>query len=937
MRIARRTSVRSLGHSALIAAMIALPIAGLAAVALVASSMQMTAGEQITTELGNTQARFQVVSPPDPLLVQSPTNEEWWGRAGPRVGAATDTGTQAAPLRTPDDLFPSGTRILPLFRTSVTATTTSGSAAFDAIEGPSWDKSLTGHFEILAGRAPRSDDEVMVTASALSHLGVPLGSSVELDSPAPTAVTVVGVLDNQLQPDKAEMVFGRTGALSGKSAADRLAQTVFYLPDTTVDWPEVRLLNAQGVTVLSRAVLSDPPPASASPYSSGSSANDWNLLIVAALAGGFAAFEVILLAGAAFAVSGRQQQRMLATIASVGATRSTLFRVLSSSGLVLGAIGGVLGIGVGVLGGSVFMALTGDGSATRYYGYHLPWLALCGVFVFAVIIGWLSSLVPARNASRVDIVSALRGSRRPPVPSLRRPLAGLALLIVGAATSLGGGILFASLQIAGQGMPGGHPLLWLPIVLLIVGPVLAQLGLALCGPLLLRLVGRALGRGGIGARLAARDAARNPARSVPALSAIMTTVFLAVFAMSMVAAAEHSARDNYQYTSAVGNVQANLGRWTDTAIVEYAHPDAVSDAIRGTFDVKDLRTIAAAPEFSADTSAATGSDDATPQALPVVPPENLCQYSPNSPKYTDRVNDASTAEGRAARSDPLCQGGGYVWADYGNPHIWVGDAADLGMILGRQPSGAATRTLLAGGAVSLYPEYLEDNEVSIAWWTDRQLGSGMGPGPEETPVRVEKLDAIVDEPQHPIPFGLFITDATADRIGLDYQDTIILGSLKTRPSTAQTDALAATLSSLPGEAPSAWIESGPPRFAAPWVWGVVGLTSLIAIAAAAVAIGLARFDGRQDDSILASLGANRLVRRAFAFWQALVITGVGAVFGAALGVLPALALSANPDIPFDPPWLQIAVTATLLPLLIACGSWLMANRTHSIVRRATIA
>jgi hypothetical protein len=267
----------------------------------------------------------------------------------------------------------------------------------------------------------------------------------------------------------------------------------------------------------------------------------------------------------------------------------------------------------------------------------------------------------------------------------------------------------------------------------------------------------------------------------------------------------------------------------------------------------------------------------------------------------------------------------------------VGDAADLAMILGRQPSGAATRTLSGGGAVSLYPEYVDNNEVSIAWWTDRQLGGGVGPGPKETPVRVEKLDAVIDEPQHPISFGLFITKATADRIGLDYQDMIILGSLKTQPSTAQADALSAAISALPGNAPSAWIETGPPRFAAPWAWGLVGLAALIAIASAAVAIGLARFDGRQDDSILASLGANRLVRRGFAFWQALVITGVGAVFGAALGVLPALALSANPGIPFDPPWLQIAVTAAVLPLVIACGSWLMASRTHSILRRATIA
>jgi hypothetical protein len=911
--------------------MIALPIAGLAAVALVASSMQMTTAEHITTELGNTQARFRVVKPPDPMLVQSPTDEEMWGFGD----QPTTSATEPEPLRTPAELFPTGTRILPLFRTFVTATTKSGSATFDAIEGPSWDKSLTGHFEVLAGRTPRADDEVMVTASALSHLGLPLGGSVELDSPAPASVTVVGVLDNQLQPDKTEMVFGRTGALSGKSAADRLAQTVFYLPDTTVGWPAVRLLNAQGVTVLSRAVLSDPPPASESPYSSGSSGNFWAFLVVAALAGGFAAFEVILLAGAAFAVSGRQQQRMLATIASVGATRATLFRVLSSSGLVLGAIGGVLGIGVGVLGGSVFMALTGDGSATRYYGYHLPWLLLAAVFVFAVVIGWLSSLVPARTASRVDIVSALRGSRRPPVPSIRRPLAGLALLIVGAGIGLGGGILFAFLQTAGRGMGGGDSLLWLPIVLLIIGPILAQLGLALCSPLLLRLVGRALGRGGIGARLAARDAARNPARSVPALSAIMTTVFLAVFAMSMVTSGEHSARDAYQYGSAVGEVHVSIGYPSDTGIVQYAPSSSISDALRSTLDVKALRTVAAAPELVMASADGVDEDDTVTRPLPVIPPKNLCQYSPNSPEYTDRVNDASTAEGRAARSDPRCQDS-YLWASYGLPHIWVGDTADLALILDRQPSGAATRALANGGAVSLYPEYVRGHEVSIAWWTNSQLAAGPIPAPEEKAVRVERLDAVIDEPEHPIPYGLFITKATADRIGLDYQDMTILASLNTQPSTAQTDALSTALRALPGNPPSAQIENGPPSFA-PWVWAVVGLTSLIAIAAAAVAIGLARFDGRQDDSILASLGANRLVRRSFAFWQALVITGVGAVFGAALGVLPALALSANPGIPFDPPWLQIAITATLLPLVIACGSWLMSNRTHSILRRATIA
>src|SRR5690606_29383263 len=126
------------------------------------------------------------------------------------------------------------------------------------------------------------------------------------------------------------------------------------------------------------------------------------------------------------------------------------------------------------------------------------------------LIGWIASLLPARNASRFDIVAALRGSRRPPVPSTRRPVIGLVMLILGVVLTLIGGVVMALLMEAGTGIAGGHPLLWMPIAMLIAGPVLAQLGLMLCGPLVLRVIARSMGRLGIGARLASRDAARNP-------------------------------------------------------------------------------------------------------------------------------------------------------------------------------------------------------------------------------------------------------------------------------------------------------------------------------------------------------------------------------------------------------------------------------------------
>ena len=258
LTIARRTSIRSLGRSALIAAMVALPVAGMAAVGLVGMSMNPTPQKTITTELGHTQARLNIVAPPESFTGSesersAPLATEYRGSNSARLRAAAVEGTA--------DLLPAGTRILPIFRTSVTATTATGAGTFGALEGAAWDASFAGQFGVLAGHSPGSDNEVMVTAATLDRLGVKLGGTVQLDVPEPATVTIVGLLDNQTQPDSAQMFFGRSGALSGATAADRLQKTDFYLPDTALDWAAVQNLNKDGAAVLSRNVLFNPPAA----------------------------------------------------------------------------------------------------------------------------------------------------------------------------------------------------------------------------------------------------------------------------------------------------------------------------------------------------------------------------------------------------------------------------------------------------------------------------------------------------------------------------------------------------------------------------------------------------------------------------------------------------------------------------------------------------
>ena len=166
------------------------------------------------------------------------------------------------------------------------------------------------------------------------------------------------------------------------------------------------------------------------------------------LFGGFALFEVALLAGAAFTVGARQQQRALAIVASVGGDRRMLFRVVSFGGIILGMIGGTLGALLGVGASWVYMVISANGSAARYPGFHVEPLVLLGIIAFATVASWIAAAMPARAAARVDVVSTLRGSRRPPKATRRRPIVGIILVALGALITCGGGLVEFAAHVA---------------------------------------------------------------------------------------------------------------------------------------------------------------------------------------------------------------------------------------------------------------------------------------------------------------------------------------------------------------------------------------------------------------------------------------------------------------------------------------------------------
>src|SRR5690606_26155667 len=312
-------------------------------------------------------------------------------------------------------------------------------------------------------------------------------------------------------------------------------------------------------------------------------------------------------------------------------------------------------------------------SSTQYFGFYVPWLWPLAIVAYAVLIGWISSLLPARNAILFDEVVAVRCSRRPPEERRRTPIEGLKIHATGVGFTLLAGVLMAVLLEAGRGMSGGHPLMWLPTLMLMVGPIVAQMGLIKCGPLLMRLVARAFSGISLGARLGARDAARNPGRSVPAVAAIMTTVFVAVVGMNLAGSAQENQMNHFNYGRMPGQVEVALSSidWVDGVNpkrVEYASADPVVAALQSNLDIEELIVLSSVQEPIIGAPPADPVVEA-PERYPAPRParENLCPWHTDSPE-----NAGLEASSNDFMDDLRCSGGNFANTSGFKDHRWVG-------------------------------------------------------------------------------------------------------------------------------------------------------------------------------------------------------------------------------------------------------------------------
>jgi putative ABC transport system permease protein len=238
---------------------------------------------------------------------------------------------------------------------------------------------------------------------------------------------------------------------------------------------------------------------------------------VALLVGGFLIFNT-------FTVTVAQRTREFALLRTLGASRAQILRSVLAETVAIGIVASVLGIAVGMLLAPGLRALMGAfGLELGTTGLQLQPRTIIAGLVVGVLATVVSGFVPARRATRVLPVEAMRESQTPGPGRLRKRRVALAAAV----EAIGVAMLLYGLL----GDPGAANA---TATLLGGGSVLMIFGFALLAPTLVRPLSGAIGRPlervqGLTGRLARENARRQPQRTAVTASALMIGLALVVF------------------------------------------------------------------------------------------------------------------------------------------------------------------------------------------------------------------------------------------------------------------------------------------------------------------------------------------------------------------------------------------------------------------------
>lgn len=972
VRIARREALRHKGRSALVAAMLALPVAGAGAADTLYHTTKLTTVERVRRDIGRSDALVSFVAPapieqlPDGTVPAPPQ------AAGMLAGALQ--GTQiASPLDA--GALPPGSRVVPMpAPQELRVSSPQGAYSVEAAERDLADPVLDGLYEKQAGRAPAAEGEVTLSTSLLNaldkHIGDRLSAEYLNANERPDSsgrlpehqLTIVGEYDDPSHLD-ADKILAYPGTLPTGQDDPGASQWLAQVPGG-LDWARVQKLNQNGYSAESLLVAENPPPDSAVPLlqhyraaSVGNSRLTQALLAVGALGVVMALLEVVLLAGPAFAVGARKRRRDFGLMGAAGADQRMVRAVVLADGLVLGAVGGVVGalagIGLGRLALPEAVALTHrEPGAFRVAPGDLAGAALIGV-----VTGLIAALIPAILTGRRQVLESLTGGRRG-VRGIPWKLAALGAVILTAGLAATGYAVY---------QPGIHT------VPLVAGIAVSELGVVACTPLLVALTGK-LGRLlPLTGRMALRDSARNRGRTAPAVAAILAAVAGSTAVATLLTTDDARGRAQYHSTLRPGQVALMFGAAAQQqggAGVRYMGPKSAN----GTAPVDAAKAIAAISATLPVRSAA------------VIPTQDFTGFVPlnivvkrtvanDCPFFGDKDGVVTFPSGgqdseSMIQSDPRCV------AAFGGSQVVPGDAATLRALTGTVDP-QAEKVLAAGGMVVFTPYDLTGTDPATGAPTATiALQRACPPPGADVPDVVRRQFAPSCSGPAPAPLTLpaavaktkdgsavkgvraLIPQSAAGRYGVKYVPSMILFDTTRMPTKAEEERANAAAESL-GTTALLKVERGYQGGDDTAMLALAAVAAFVTLGAAAISTGLAITDGQADLETLAAVGARPRVRRALAGSQASITAAIGAILGSATGLVPAVAViearshsflqsafearsgpgrfASAPSVHAESylaiPWWFLLGTIVIVPMLAGTGAALVTRSKVEIRRR----
>ncbi|MFB6890490.1 ABC transporter permease [Kitasatospora sp. NPDC056327] len=346
-----------------------------------------------------------------------------------------------------------------------------------------------------------------------------------------------------------------------------------------------------------------------------------------------------------------QRTREIGLLRAVGGSRRQVNQSVLVEALLLGAVGSTLGIGAGLgLAVGLIQLMNAAGMHLDASDLKIGASVFVAGYAVGIVITVLAAWIPARRASKIAPIAALRDHGTPAEPRSNRIRAIIGLVL----TAAGAGLLALAAgadKMATGGQYIGLGVLFTLVGFVVLGPLLATTVVRVLGALLPTLFGPS-------GKLAQRNAMRNPRRTGATAAALMIGLALVIGASVFT-------------STVIKSTNVQIDRSVGADYIVSAGPTGVSpeivDAVRRTSGIDHVTEQKFLPAILT-----TPDGKATEDGISAV---------------TGRFTDDFTLPVKTGAADSLKQGSLAVGEDYAKDHgLKVGDSIKIDYGQGRVQS-----------------------------------------------------------------------------------------------------------------------------------------------------------------------------------------------------------------------------------------------------------